>query len=315
MAWRRLCRVGALLGAMVFCAACGAAPGATSGAAVTAGASAPSGGAPTAEMAGHARAVALLDLLPAFPGSQAVTSDPYVSVASPGLAPPPNGNALGPGVGTPASPYLIDLYREWRVPAAAGAVLSWIQKQAAGKGLVQEASAGPCVGAGCRRFMVGVAFGTGAHAGLTPGLEVAVESTGHGQSVVRYDALVIWTPPRPVGESLPAGITRVHIQVQQGLPQEAVRAVTLTSPGAVARLVALVGSLPVDTRGVHSCPVDVGREVVLDFLGAAGVSITVTEGGCDSVRFGSKNAFPALADPGRALWKAGTTLAGEPGWA
>ena len=313
-----------MLACMLLLSACGApgpVPGLRERGPVGPGAQTPAQSASStaaAEASGHAEAVALLGLLPAYPRATRIGPSPYgdVSASPEGLAhlPRPGDLPLGPAMGVPASPELIDLYQEWRAPVDPNTVLAWVKQEASQRGLVQTGS-GSSSGPKPQDDTEGLAFAQSGGAGLVPGLEVSVQSAGGGQSLVRYDAMVIWTPPRPKGENLPVGVSAVRVQVREGLQERMVKTVTVTDPAQVAHLVSLVAALPLDTRGVTSCPVDMGREVRLTFLGPGQQEVTVSEGTCDSVTFGPLGAFPALTDPGLGLWKAAVTLVGEPSWA
>ncbi len=228
----------------------------------------------SAKSAGRTRAAALLDRLPAYPGARPLTPKPYASAAPPassGLPASSNQHEVGPAMGIPVSPYLIDLYREWRVTASPHSVLAWVQARAAAEGLVRTGSSG---GGGPGTQMEGLAFAPRGTSGQIPGVQVSVQASGQNGSLVRYDAMVIWTPPLPRAERLPAGVRSVRITAYSGSPHEQTRSVTLTHAAQVVKLADLVGSLPRDTRGAHSCPADLGRRVVLDFQGTAGRSVT-----------------------------------------
>lgn len=263
-----------------------------------------------ARTAALAQAADLLNLLPAYPGGALITATPYATAAS-GGNPAAGSPALEPAVGVPVSPDLIDIYREWRVAAPASTVLSWAKAQAAAQGLHQTASGSSTAPTGAE---AGVAFSRMAGGGLTPALQVSAETTASGTTWVRYDAMVIWTPPRPAGENLPSGVSSVHIQLVNGLPSHVVATVTVTSPSQVAHLVAIEQSLPVDTRGAHSCPLSTGQEVLLDFSRPGAPPVPVSLGTCGDAEFGAAGAYPALFDAGNALWDAAVALAGKPGW-
>lgn len=318
-----------LLGSTLWLAACGAGgpPGgaaapSASGPGVSAGRAlgvqrrprtpASSADQPTSVAAARKEAAALLRLLPAYPGARLVAQATYVPAASgaplPAQMPAPLG--LFPQVGVPGSDNLVDAYATWVVPAPPTAVLAWARQRAAAAGLVQQASGGSS-GPGFKAQGLAFVRQTGS---LTPGIQVSVQAAGQGKSVVRYDAMVIWLPPRPAAEDLPSGVTRVQVDLLSGTPQEAVASATVTATGEVDQLVALVNGLPTAAPGVSDCPAERGQEVRLTFVGPGKTSVTVSQGSCGFVRFGARGRYPSLTDPGDALWKTAATLAGRPGW-
>ncbi len=145
-------------------------------------------------------------------------------------------------------------------------------------------------------------------------MQVSVKAGTAGQTLVRYDAMVIWVPARPKAEELPAGVTQVQIQLLDGIPQNTVASMAVTSRAEIANLSGLVQGLPTAAPGVMNCPADLGREVVLTFAGSDGQAVTVSQGTCGFVTFGKPGTFPTLTDPGNALWNAAASLAGHPGW-
>lgn len=307
-----------LVGAVVALSACGSggyanAPRQSVGATGQTAVQSPAGS-PTSAAAARARAQAqnLLNRLPAYPGGQLVADQAYTPAAGgpPVQVPPTLG--LSPAMGVPESSNLVDLYRQWQVPADPATVLTWVKQQAAAKGLHQVGSAASSGPGGVSSQ--GGAFAATTGAGLTPGVQVSVKANATGDTLVRYDAMVIWLPPRPKAEELPAGVTQVRIQLLDGIPQQTVASATVTASADVAKLVGLVQGLPTSAPGVTNCPADTGREVVLTFAGAGGQAVTVSQGTCGFVRFGQAGTFPTLTDPGDALWNAAATLAGRPGW-
>ncbi len=98
-------------------------------------------GQPTSVSAARAQAQTLLNLLPAYPGAELVSDQAYTPAAGGAPVQVPAVLGLSPAMGVPASSNLVDLYRQWKVPADPATVLAWIRRQATAKGLHQVGSA------------------------------------------------------------------------------------------------------------------------------------------------------------------------------
>jgi hypothetical protein len=85
-------------------------------------------------------------------------------------------------------------------------------------------------------------------------LSVSVAAAGPDTAVLRADVQVIWYPPRPAGEYVPATVHAVRITASY-LSREA-RGITrtFTSPAVVSRLAALLNGAHAAPRGAISCP-------------------------------------------------------------
>jgi hypothetical protein len=132
-------------------------------------------------------------------------------------------------------------------------------------------------------------------------LVVSVAGDGPGKVAIRVDAQVIWLPAKPAAERIPATAKVVTITHVPGFePQPAGDApVTITDPGKVARIAAVIDGLPVFPPGVMSCPLDRGDGMRLTFRatlsGPALAVVMAPNGGCGAVAvtIGGKR-MPAL---------------------
>lgn len=271
-----------------------------------------------AEAAGLSEAVTLLDLLPTYPGAQVLSAGQYVRVATTaaGGATTADAEGLARAMGAPASPYLIDIYREWSVREGEARVTTWLKAEAAARGLIQSGGVVP-VGSGDEIAAIGFSRSRGVE---VPSLDVDMRAPDPGETLVRYDAIVIWHPPRPAGEFLGAGPQAVTVDALTGTgfgpePRHVVASKVVDSAKEVATLVSLVNDLPRDTRGPHGCPALTGtRSIKMIFHYRGGSAVTVTEGVCDGVLFGAQGANPVLADPTLQLWTLTAYLVGESAW-
>ena len=75
---------------------------------------------------------------------------------------------------------------------------------------------------------------------------------------IRVDAWVAWQPPRPAGGLIPPTVTAVTIaRLYTGSPaaKRLPAPVTITDPGAVRKLAALIDDLPLSTTPADTpCP-------------------------------------------------------------
>jgi hypothetical protein len=85
-------------------------------------------------------------------------------------------------------------------------------------------------------------------------LSMAVAPVGNGVSQLRADAEVIWYPPRSAAEHIPAGMHAVTITATTFLPGRGTVTKTFTSPGVVARLVAMLNGAHASDLGIVPCP-------------------------------------------------------------
>jgi hypothetical protein len=126
----------------------------------------------------------------------------------------------------------------------------------------------------------------------------------HGGSLLRADAQVTWYPARTPAEHLRAAAFRAVAVSRMALnPAPRTTTRTVTSPGGIARLAALINGLPAGPGGAVSCPAGTVT-YRLAFLPAAARQprVVVTADGCpaDGIAVAGK-AQPALWDPGSRL--------------
>jgi hypothetical protein len=122
-------------------------------------------------------------------------------------------------------------------------------------------------------------------------LVVEAVDAGDGKTDFRVDAQVTWIPARPASEVVPSAARAVtlsllpNLNVHTKLPAP----VTITDPGQVRAITALIDGLPEFPPGVYSCPADFGSALVLTFRarpgGPALAVATVELSGCEGVDF------------------------------
>jgi hypothetical protein len=137
--------------------------------------------------------------------------------------------------------------------------------------------------------------------------ELTVELTDPSSSVtyVRVDSNVAWIPPRPASEKVPASVKVVTITASPNMnhPKGTPAPVTVTSPAKVAKIVALLDGLSLETSQIIGCPAEQGEGITLSFRAKAGGPVLATAfepiPSCGSVGFtiGSVRQQP-LADWG-----------------
>ena len=242
--------------------------------------------------------VTLLQSLPAYPGARPVGPSPYgvERVDSEGRA-APDGAPLQAAT-LIMSPDLVDVFRVWRVPGDALAAVDWIDKWEQGRGWNglgsgQGHGPQPADDTASRTF---AAPGTPG-ADRTPQIQVVAA----GDGLVRYDALVVFVPPRPAGETVPPGATEGVVTTCNGIPERQVAQTTVRDPGAVARLAAEVNGLPRTTTGVVLCAADSGFRVFIDFRYAKRLGVGIMDfPACWSATFMGPERWPGLSDQGLA---------------
>ena len=241
------------------------------------------------------------------------------------FSPPPGATRTGPltvallaQVSEPMSPDLVTRTRWYRAPGRPLAVLGWITAHCP-SGMTLSGSGGVgWIPARCgtarqlppRPVAPGMPQ-SGPHfpavwddvfSNAAGELVVSVADDGPDTVAVRVDAQVIWLPAKPAAERVPATakvVTIVHVPGSE--PQPAGDApVTITDPGTVARIAAVIDGLPVSPPGIRFCPLDDGSGMRLTFRaarsGPALAVVTAQSGGCGTVAvtIGGK-PMPALA--------------------
>ena len=146
-------------------------------------------------------------------------------------------------------------------------------------------------------------------------LTVEVADAGSGQTAIRVDAQVTWLPAREASQMVPATATAIIMTV---IPYptpgtKPPQAVTVTSPAAVRRIIALVNSLPAFPPGPRECglPVQGGTLALeLTFLAAPHgrvlASAYVSTKECEEVLF-SVGSHKLTSDT--VVWNAGGVTA------
>jgi hypothetical protein len=201
--------------------------------------------------------------------------------------------AGSPGMGLTAATQQ-DATGYWRARGTATALLAWEQAHISPSFSRQDVIIGPP--------SWNTVYALPAVPGVLPQREMNVQvyDTGGGTTVIRAEAMVSWTPPRPAAEVVPASVTVVTI-APYGLWPKMPAPVTVTSPTAVRRLAALVNTLPLATTA-NDVPCPMGMGFTLTFRAAAGgvpVAVAQGPGTCDAVTLSLNGKDePALQPPG-----------------
>jgi hypothetical protein len=120
-------------------------------------------------------------------------------------------------------------------------------------------------------------------------LTVEVADAGNGQTAIRVDAQVTWLPARQASEMVPAAAAAITLSVIPALNKKPPQPVTITSPAAVHRIIAMVNSQPVFPPGPRECGFNEGTELVLTFLAAQKGRVLATAlvqtGYCEEIFF------------------------------
>ncbi|MGH3291583.1 MAG: hypothetical protein ACRDP7_07240, partial [Trebonia sp.] len=116
-------------------------------------------------------------------------------------------------------------------------------------------------------------------------------------------AMVVWQPPRPASEVIPASVTEVTIADPGQLPQPAM----ITSLPAVRQLAALVNGLPLSSVA-RDVPCPSGTAFSLTFRASAGgppVAVASGPGACGQVTLTlSGKHEPPLLPPDASAYRA-----------
>ena len=159
-------------------------------------------------------------------------------------------------------------------------------------------------------------------------LLVDAARSASGQTYIRVDAQLAWTPARSPAERVPAAAKVIVITAQPDMnaPHDIPAPVTVTEPAKVAKIIALLDGLTIDSSGTHGCPALSGRGISLAFLarsggpalataaetipGCYGVSLTI--GGRKQPRLADYKSFAQQAlDIAGVKWR-GWNLCSEP---
>jgi hypothetical protein len=226
------------------------------------------------------------------------------------------GGVLSQPDGTPSFQHLIDDAAWWQVPGTPLAALTYAKAHLPGRFTLNGESWGAIPAAEQPRGPGGAApqdpyqragYTFDVTSGLAP-LEIAqmlvdTARSPSGQTYLRVDAQLAWTPARPAAEAVPAAAKVVTITAAPDMnsPRDTPAPVTVTDPAKVSRIVALLDRLPLDSRGMHGCPLETGKAITLAFLPRAGGPVLATAAvplpSCGTVSFaigGRKQ--PGLSD-------------------
>ena len=158
-------------------------------------------------------------------------------------APAADGGVLGQSES--AGPYEVDLTSWWQVAGQPASVLDWEQAHLPG----QFSPAGGSVGASRvrdREFSLPAVPGVLYQRTMV----VTVVAAGGGQTAIRVDGWVIWTPARPAAEQVPASARVVSAEVVPGNePGGGARRtgpVLITDPARVRRITSFIDGLPLE---------------------------------------------------------------------
>jgi hypothetical protein len=169
----------------------------------------------------------------------------------------------------------VDAAGYWRASGAATALLAWEKGHISTSFSSQDVIIGPP--------SWNTVYTLPAVPGVLPTREMNVQfyDAGGGMTVIMAKAMVVWQPPRPASEVIPASVTEVTIAAPGLLPAK----VTITSVPVVRRLVALVNGLPLSTVG-NSVPCPSGSPLTLTFRATSGgppVAVADGPGTCGQV--------------------------------
>jgi hypothetical protein len=222
--------------------------------------------------AAAARAVSATNETP----KQRAEKDAAAILAS--FAVPPGGHRLAappslPGgvLKTPASflgaNWEVHLTAFWEAPGSPQAVLAWEQAHLPRRFTPGDADFGPPAwDRGFELAPEGVL--------VDRELDVEVASAGGGQTGIRVDAWVAWQPPRPASSLIPPtarAVTIVELYTGSPVAKRLPAPVTITDPGAVRRLAALIDGLPLSTTPADTpCPLSLRPSLSLTFRARPG---------------------------------------------
>jgi hypothetical protein len=200
--------------------------------------------------------------------------------------PPPGAARSGPiavaplslvAEGIAATPDLVDRTAWWRVPGTVHAAVAWITAHRpagftfAGWGTLGASGITAASGTFSLPPVAGVI--------LDRSLDVYVARDGADSAAIRVDSEVTWLPPKPPAERIPAAAKVVTITAAPGVDPRTGRPadrsyppVTVTDPATVARLAAVIDSLPLmpPPGTFASCPYNTGQVVDLTFRATEG---------------------------------------------
>jgi hypothetical protein len=123
--------------------------------------------------------------------------------------------------------------------------------------------------------------------------QLLVTGTRLGDSIVlRVDGETTWVPQRPKNSLIPSGVASIVLTFQPprfGPDPDTVKPydpITVTDPGQIDTVIALVDGAPVDPYPVHPCPYAGGGQLTISFRSTAGTEVAqadATINGCDQI--------------------------------
>jgi hypothetical protein len=163
--------------------------------------------------------------------------------------------ALGEPLQRGFSPDIADKDSFWAVPGGPAAVLAWEEQHVPRRFTRAETVRGTDGGVA----QSGDVFTLPPTAGVLESRELMVEVAdgGGGQSAIRVDAQVSWTPAKPAGAVVPAAARVVTLSMNYGANAHGRKPpapVTITDPVTVGKAAALVDHVPPLPSGTYSCP-------------------------------------------------------------
>jgi hypothetical protein len=189
---------------------------------------------------------------------------------------PPGGGAIDNPDPEQATPDIADVHAWWRVPGTLASVVAF-EKAHAPAGSSSAGSGGGTSlvtpGGHATAITAFVAFAFPAQGAVLGSRMLIVKATALGaQSVaVRVDAQDVWEIPRSAAERIPAGVQ--EIDVARAIPgRPPTLSQSVTDPGKVARIVAMIDALPIVQPGTIACPMFVlnAPRVTFTFRASAG---------------------------------------------
>jgi hypothetical protein len=201
------------------------------------------------------------------------------------LAAPPNlpGGVLKSPITFVGANWEVHVTTFWEAPGSPQAVLAWEQAHLPRRFTPGDADFGPP--AWDRGFALGPEGVL-----VDRELDVEVASAGGGRTGIRVDAWVAWQPPRPAGSLIPLTARTITIaELNPGSPaaKRLPVPVTITDPGAVRKLAALIDGLPLSTTPDDvPCPLSLNPFLSLTFRarpGGPALAVAQTGQQCYSV--------------------------------
>ncbi len=231
------------------------------------------------EPAAQADAASLLSALPLPPGA-----------THSALEPAGDDSVLAhPGEGPPVTPNVVDDSAWWLVPGAPATVLAYIAAHRPAGTTLALKGFGSTGTNGASFESEGIEWPPIRNILTMRWLVLEAVQLPGGSTGLRADAQVVWLTPRPVSEQIPPGSSRLRVSVRDTIPvnRPRRRVLTVTSPRALRRIVALLNALPAAQPGVKSCPADFGVIVRLALYarrGARPLAVALVDpSGCGGV--------------------------------